>query len=131
MKTKTLLVYLSDVDRFVELLARSKAIWLVPELLNLVAMASSPSTAYDLVLQKTGKRKKALAARWLAVALRDYEPLLVRSALRFIGTHELRPEKLKAFLSTTLHSQEEGQYRERTTSEQNNIKTGLSGCKQL
>lgn len=109
---KKLLVYLSDVDRFVELIARSKAIWLTPELLNLVAMASSPSSAYDLVLQKTDKRKKALAARWLAVALRDYEPMQVRSAIRFLQSHEMRPELLKAFISTTLHCKEEEQYRD-------------------
>jgi hypothetical protein len=117
---KTLLVYLPDVDRFVELIARSKAIWLKPELLNLVAVASSPSAAYDLVLEKTGKRKKALAARWLAVAVRDYDPMLVRSSIRFINGQEIRPEKLKEFLSTTLHCKEEEQYRERTQNEHRN-----------
>lgn len=109
---KKLLVYLSDVDRFVELIARSKAIWLNPELLNLVAMASSPSSAYDLVLQKTSKRKMALAARWLAVALRDYEPMQVRSAIRYLKSHQMRPEEMKAFISTTLHCQQEEQYRD-------------------
>lgn len=92
-----------DVDRLVELLAHSKAVWKVPELLNLVAIVSSPSAAHKLILEKTGSRNKAKAAHKLAKALRDYEPLLVRSALRYLeGPGDHRPEKLKAFISTLL-----------------------------
>lgn len=93
----------SDVNRLVELLAHSKAVWIVPELRNLVAIASSPSAAHKLVLEKTGKQKKAKAAHKFAQALRDHEPLLVRSAIRYLeGPGDLRPEKLKAFISTQL-----------------------------
>lgn len=96
-----------QADRLVELIAHSKAVWIVPELRNLVATASSPSSAHQLVLQKTGKEKKAKAAHKFAQALRDYEPLLVRSAIRYLeGPGDLRPEKLKAFISTQLRSNE-------------------------
>ena len=70
-----------DDDDAVELvgyLIRSKAIWKSPELLNLVvpqsdpSQALSPSKAFSVVLQHTGSRKKALAARWYACAVRDY-----------------------------------------------------------
>lgn len=93
----------TDADRLVELIAHSKAVWIVPELRNLVAIASSPSAAQKLVLKETGKQKKAKAAHKFAQALRDYEPLLVRSAIRFLeGPGNFRPERLKAFISTQL-----------------------------
>lgn len=92
-----------QADRLVELIAHSKAVWIVPELRNLVAIASSPSSAHKLVLQKTGKQKKAKAAHKFAQALRDYEPLLVRSSIRYLeGPGGFRPEKLREFLSTML-----------------------------
>lgn len=53
-------------------LTRSKAIWLNPELLNLVESAPSPSQAFVLVFNKTGSQRKAKAGRWYACAIRDY-----------------------------------------------------------
>lgn len=53
-------------------LTRSKAIWKNPELLNLVESTPSPNKAFNVVLQRTGSRKKALAARWYRIAMRDY-----------------------------------------------------------
>lgn len=99
-----LLIDATSIDRFVELLAHSKAVWITPELRNMVAIASSPSSASKLVFQKTGSRKKAKAAHKFAQAVRDYEPLLVRSSIRYLENRgEFRPEKLRGFLSTMLH----------------------------
>jgi hypothetical protein len=91
-----------EIDAFVELLARSKAVWMVPELLNLAAMASSPSVAYDLVLTATGKRKKALAARWFAIAIRDYFPQVPQACVRWLRVNDLHLGRLKEYLKTTL-----------------------------
>lgn len=101
---KQLLIDAEGIDRFVELLAHSKAVWISPELRNMVAIASSPSAAHKLVLKKTGSSKKAKAAHKLAQALRDYEPMLVRSAIRFLdgSVNSCRPENLKHFFSSTL-----------------------------
>ncbi len=63
-----------DAIELVGFLTRSKAIWKNTELLNLVESSSSPSNAFSVVFQHTGKRKKALAARWYACAIRDYGP---------------------------------------------------------
>lgn len=102
---KQLLIDASSIERFVELIAHSKAVWINPELRNMVAKVSSPSAAHKLILKKTGSRKKAKAAHKLAQALRDYEPMLVHSSIRYLeSSGELRPEKLKEFISTTLLS---------------------------
>ena len=102
MNDKIVVSTAKQVDEFVDLLARSKAVWMVPELLNLAATASSPSAAYDLVLQKTGSRRKAKAARRLAITVRDYYPMWPQSAIRFLKTHDLRLEILKQHLKATL-----------------------------
>ena len=100
---KQLLTDASSINRYVELLAHSKAVWINPELRNLVAVVSSPSAAYKLVLQKTGAQKKAKAAHKFAQAIRDYDPMLVRSSIRYLeNSGEFRPEKLKEFISTLL-----------------------------
>lgn len=96
---KKLLTDKESIDQFVELIAGSKSVWMNPELQNIVAAASSPSSASKIVLEKTGSRKKAKAAHKLAQALKNYEPLLVRSAIRYLkGPGEFRPEKLKEFI---------------------------------
>ena len=74
----------AEIKQFLELLARSKAVWMIPELQNLTESAGNPTKAYELVLKETGKRRKALAARWYAVALRDYPPDLVGSCIRWL-----------------------------------------------
>jgi len=90
-----------QISRLVELMARSKAIWMVPALLNLTESAVSPSNAYDLVLDETGKRKKALAARWFAVAVREFEPNLVGACVRWLKFTKRGPESLQQFLNIT------------------------------
>jgi hypothetical protein len=72
MRSERKVVNDDDAVELVGYLIRSKAIWKNPELLNLVTSAQSPTSAFSLVLQQTGSRKKALAARWYACALRDY-----------------------------------------------------------
>ena len=56
----------------VGMLTRSKAIWKNPELLKLVEGTPSPNKAFSVVLQHTGSRRKAKAARWYRMAMRDY-----------------------------------------------------------
>jgi len=90
-----------QTSRLVELMTRSKAIWMVPELLNLTERAVSPNNAYDLVLNETGKRKKALAARWYAVARREFDPFLVGACGRWLKYTKRGPESLKQFLNIT------------------------------
>lgn len=87
-----------DVERLMELLARAKAVWAVPELLNLTESAENPTKAYNLVLQKTGKRKKALAARWHVIACRDFNADLVGACVRFLRFVPQEREKLGQFL---------------------------------
>jgi len=56
----------------VGMLTRSKAIWRNPKLLNLVEGTPSPSKAFSVVFEHTGSRRKAVAARWYRMAMRDY-----------------------------------------------------------
>lgn len=56
----------------VGMLTRSKAIWKNPELLNLVESTPSPNKAFSVVLKHTGSQRKAKAARWYRMAMRDY-----------------------------------------------------------
>lgn len=98
---------IEQIERLLDLLARSKAVWIVPDLLNLAEEATSPNNAYDRVFQHTDKRKKALAARWYAVALRDFEPKLVRACVRWlqmepIGRFVHNIPNLKQFLINAL-----------------------------
>lgn len=95
-----------EVERLLELLARAKAVWMVPELLNLTESAENPTQAYDLVLQKTGKRKKALAARWHAVACRDFNADLVGACVRFLRYVPNGTQKIAQFLVSPSTPQE-------------------------
>lgn len=81
-------------------LTRSKAIWMNPELLKLVESASSPTHAYTLVLQRTGKQKKAKAGRWYACAIRDHGKDSL-GALSAILNSPQGAEKLELLLTTT------------------------------
>ena len=56
----------------VGLLTRSKAIWKNPDLLKLVERTPSPNNAFSVLMKHTGSRRKALAARWYRMAMRDY-----------------------------------------------------------
>ena len=73
-KTERRVIDDDDAVELVGYLKRSKAIWKNPELLNLVESAPnpSPSQVFLHVLKHTGSRRKALAARWYACAIRDY-----------------------------------------------------------
>ena len=98
----------TDVNDFVELLVRSKAVWDEPELLSLTRSATSPKVAYKLVFRKTGKRNLARAAEMYAVACREHMPIMVRATLRYFkAVQHNRPEKLKEFLNETLRTEQE------------------------
>jgi hypothetical protein len=90
-------------DEAVELigyLTRSKAIWMNPELLNLVESAPSPTKAYALVLQSTGSQKKAKAGRWYACAIRDFGKDSL-GALTAVLNSPQGAVKLEVLLTTT------------------------------
>ncbi len=98
---------IEQIERLVDLMARSKAVWMIPDLLHLAEEATSPSNAYDRVFQHTNKRKKALAARWFAIALKDFDPKLVRACVRWlqmepIGRFVHNLPNLKSFLTNAL-----------------------------
>lgn len=59
----------------VGMLTRSKAIWKNPELLKLVEGTPSPNKAFNVVMKRTGSQRKAKAARWYRMAMRDYGDL--------------------------------------------------------
>lgn len=89
-----------EADELLELMARAKAVWMVPELLKLAEEASSPKNAFDVVLRHTGKRKKALAARWYAIARREFDPFLVGATSRYLRTLKDAPQRLRTLLIT-------------------------------
>ncbi len=62
----------NDAVELIGFLVKSKAIWKNPELLTLVESAPSPTKTHTMVLNHTSSRRKALAARWYACAIRDY-----------------------------------------------------------
>lgn len=90
----------NDAIELIGFLYKSKAIWRNPELLNLVESAPSPTKAYAAVFQKTGKAKKALAARWYACAIRDFGKESL-GALTAVLNSPLGVEKLEELLTTT------------------------------
>ena len=55
-----------------ELLMRCKFILDQSNIVSLVDKSSSPTAAYDMVMNATGKDETAKAARWLGVLRRDY-----------------------------------------------------------
>lgn len=61
-----------DAILLVGMLTRSKAIWKNPELLKLVEGTPSPNKAFNVVFQATGSQRKAKAARYYRMAMRDY-----------------------------------------------------------
>jgi len=61
-----------DAILLVGMLTRSKAIWKNPELLKLVEATPSPNKAFKVIFQKTGSQRKAKAARYYRMAMRDY-----------------------------------------------------------
>ena len=89
-----------QIEKLMELLARAKAAWLSQELLNLTESVQSPSQAYELVLERTGKRKKALAARWYAVACRDFNSDIVGACVRFLRAVPNCQQRLRELLTT-------------------------------
>jgi|GEM_PF-7119614 hypothetical protein len=87
-----------DAERLVDLLARSKAVWMVPELLNLAVEAESPNQASKVVLaHPDGTRKKAKAANLLARAYKDFPKETVGACVRFaqVCCHESSGLKLR------------------------------------
>lgn len=55
-----------------EVTMRCKLILDQPDIVLLVEKSSSPTAAYDMVMDATGNDETAKAARWLGVLRRDY-----------------------------------------------------------
>lgn len=55
-----------------EITMRCKLILDQPDIMSLVEKSSSPTAAYDMVMDATGNDETAKAARWLGVLRRDY-----------------------------------------------------------
>lgn len=55
-----------------EVMMRCKLILDQPDIVLLVDKSSSPTAAYDMVMDATGNDETAKAARWLGVLRRDY-----------------------------------------------------------
>lgn len=55
-----------------EITMRCKLILDQPDVVLLVEKSSSPTAAYDMVMNATGNNETAKAARWLGVLRRDY-----------------------------------------------------------
>lgn len=55
-----------------EITMRCKLILDQPDIVSLVNKSSSPTAAYDMVMDATGNDETAKAARWLGVLCRDY-----------------------------------------------------------
>jgi len=55
-----------------EVIMRCKLILNRPDIVQLVDKSSSPTAAYDMVMDVTGSGEIARAARWLGVLRRDY-----------------------------------------------------------
>lgn len=89
-----------DIIDILGYLTRSKAIWKNPELLNLVESAPSPTKAQALVLKRTGKKKKGVAAYYYASAIRDFGKESL-GALTAILNSPQGVEKLEELLTTT------------------------------
>lgn len=93
----------AEIDELLRLLTRSKAIWMVPDLLNLTESAENANHAYKLVFFKTNKRRKAIAARWYAIALRNFHPDLVSACAKWLKvTGKQNFEDLGNFLFNAL-----------------------------
>lgn len=89
-----------DAVEIIGFLTRSKAIWTNPELLNLVGTAPSPSQAFSIVFRHTGSQKKAKAARFYAMALRDYGHVSPGTLVAVLQSPQ-GAEKLEELLTTT------------------------------
>ena len=55
-----------------EVMMRCKLILDQPDIVLLVDKSSSPTAAYDMVMDATGSDETAKAARWLGILRRDY-----------------------------------------------------------
>jgi hypothetical protein len=74
----------AEVDQFVELIARAKAAWTDAQLRDIAYKATSPTGAYKAALKATGEASKALAVRWLAIAVRDYPRPFTEAIVRWV-----------------------------------------------
>jgi hypothetical protein len=73
-----------QIEKLFGLLARAKAVWTDPRLCTLTEETTNPTQAYERMLEATKKRKKALAARWYAIALRDFDRDIVGASVRYL-----------------------------------------------
>jgi len=55
-----------------EIKFRCKSILNDEQVVRLVKESSTPSAAFDMILEETGDQEKAKSGRWLAILRRDY-----------------------------------------------------------
>lgn len=73
-----------------EVMMRCKLILDQPDIVQLVDKSSSPTAAYDMVVDATHNDETAKAARWLGVLRRDYPNRyaeITRNALSHVQTN--------------------------------------------
>lgn len=108
-----------EIDTLCGLLARSKAIWMDPDLLNLAKSADNPSHAVLLVKKAGYRKRKQMAIHAFAQALRDFRVDLVSACVRWLKhTHPLGDlgkdiELLNGFLFEALGLEEEHERKRR------------------
>ncbi len=68
-----------------EVMMRCKLILDQPDIVLLVDKSSSPTAAYDMVMDTTGSGEVAKAARWLGVLRRDYPDRYVEITRNTLG----------------------------------------------
>ena len=76
-----------------EIMMRCKLILNRPDIIQLVSKSSSPTAAYDMVMDATGSGEIAKAARWLGVLRRDYPDQyaeLTRNTLSYVQKNTAR-----------------------------------------
>lgn len=78
-----------------EVTMRCKLILNRPDIVQLVDKSSSPTAAYDMVMDVTGSDEIAKAARWLGVLRRDYPDRyaeITRNTLCHVQTNTAKKE---------------------------------------
>lgn len=76
-----------------EVMMRCKLILNQPDIVQLVDKSSSPTAAYDMVMDATRNDEIAKAARWLGVLRRDYPDRyteITRNTLSHVQTNTAR-----------------------------------------
>jgi hypothetical protein len=75
------------VDVFVDLLESSKAALFNSRLRKIASMANSPEAARKSAIKLVFSRRAAQATKLVAVALRDFDSIEVRGAIKFLESN--------------------------------------------